>query len=629
MNNTLVEIFRQSVRQYANRPMLYEKRDGEYRPTSYRSGFEIVAETAAGLIDLGMQSADRCLLFSEGRSDWLLSELGILYAGGIVVPLSEHCENSAEIRYRCSQAGIRYAIVSENLLFKILPIKKNLPKLKKVIVLKQAKQVDEDIILMSELRKNGKQFLKKYPDRFEETWQSVRGDAPATISYSSGSSDRARGVVLTHKNYLANLEQIKEKQQVSPQHVIGLLPSWEHPIVHTCGLYTAIASGASFASVNLDSSNLTEDLKSLKPHVLITTPLEIQELKNFIDAKIKSKRSAWQKRFEKALQTVSSYQGTGYQNGRWNGQPLLKSIMPLIEKLVFTPIHQLFGGRLQFLICGGAHLEITTQKFFTAVGLPVYPGYGLTEAAPVVATTSFENIKFGSVGHVIPGLNIKICHQGQTITGPKQAGEIFIKGPNVAQGVWDSQKVVSSLLKDEWLATGDIGYFDSEDNLFILGRTANQLQSETGTFYSPEILEATLEASCPFIRHILLYNQNRHYTTALIVPDETNIFDWLENVNLDQKTEKGQTAVLEALQNSINQAIKESSDVIPNQWIPKTWALIGESFNFENGFLNSASKIVRSKVFEEYIDRIDTLYTNEGENPVNALNKKMIERMIG
>lgn len=628
MELTLIESFRHSVRKFPDRPMLYEKRDTEYRPTSYRAGFEIVAETAAGLMDLGFNLGDRCLLFSEGRSDWMLSELGIYYAGGIAVPLSEHCDDLTEIRYRSSHTGVRFAIVSENLLPKLLAVKPNLPKLKTIIVLNETRAYDPDLVTMAALRKNGKLFLKKYPDQFEQRWQSVQPQAPASISYSSGTTHRAHGVVLSHQNYLANIEQIKEEYPFTTQTIVGLLPGWNSALVHACGLHATVASGASFAGLNCEADTFLDDVRNLSPHVLITSPAELLKLKQLVDEKVRSKGPAWQKRFYQALQTVSSYQGDGFYDDKWHGQLILKSLIPLFEKLIFSPIHNLFGRRLQFIICGGAHLDVSVQKFFTAIGIPVYASYGLTEASALVSASTPQCLKFGSVGQLVPNLNVKICKQGETITRHNEAGEIHIKGRNVAEGVWDNQKVIYSLLRDQWLCTGDIGYLDEDNHLYILGRTANLLYSETGDQYSPEYLEGLLEASCPFIRYALLYNQRSPYTTALIVPDTDQIFDWLQVHQLDHQTREGQEAVLRELSHSVQQAIvHKSTEKVPDQWVPKTWALIGESFTHENGFLNPDCKVVRSRVFEEYIDRIETLYTPEGQDPVAGLNQTIVQRM--
>jgi len=615
--------------------MIWEKSDEEYRSISYRASFEIVAEIASGLVVLGLKKGDRVVLLSEGRNDWILSELGILFAGGINVPLSTRLQGTTELRFRISQSGSRYAIVYRHLLDKILDIKNDLPELEKMIVLEPSEREDRDLISMRAIRNSGKEYLKKYPDQFEQRWQSINEKDTASICYTSGTTADPKGIVLTHRNYTANIEQAQSLFHVLESSISLITIPWDHSFAHTCGIYTLISCGASIASIEMGSTpietvkNIGKNIKEIKPHFLLSVPTLSRNFKRNIERGISSLGSKVEKFFHWGLRVAYAYQGDGFRNGKWQGHFYLKPLMNIFDKVIFSRIREQFGGRLEFFIGGGALLDIEYQRFFSAIGMPIYQGYGLSEASPVISTNFPGSLKMGTSGRVVPHLNIKICgEEGKPLTDG-QTGEIVVKGENVMMGYWRNREVTEKSLRDGWLYTGDLGYIDEEGYLVVLGRSNSLLISNDGEKYSPEGIEGSLLVRCPFIHQILLVNDQKPYTTALIVPDKSAILATIHDLGLTLDTVDAQRTVISFFVEAIKvyQTDPKLKAFFPGKWLPSTFALLGEPFSEANRFLNSTLKMVRNRIAKHYQDRIDFMYTTEGKHSHNAQNMKIVARM--
>jgi long-chain acyl-CoA synthetase len=635
MERTLIELFRKSVLRYPDNTLLWEKKEGEYRPSSYRASFELVAETAAGLMDLGLKKGDRVLLLSEGRNDWVISELGILFAGGINVPTSIKIKEPAALRFRFSHSGSCFAIISGRYLDKVLPIKKDLPELQKIIVLDPFSTQDKDIIPITAIRSRGREFIRKRADQFEKRWQSVKENDPANICYTSGTTANPKGIVLTHRNYTANVEQTRAFYEIFEHYISLLILPWDHSFTHTCGIYTLISGGASIASVEMGKTviettrNIGKNIKEIRPHIILSVPALSDSFKRNIEHGIINLGSKVEKLFRKGLKVAYAYHGNGFRKGRYHGNPLLKPVYGFFDKIIFHKIREQFGGRLVFFVGGGALLNIEYQRFFSAIGIPIYQGYGLTEAAPVISANYPGNQKMGTSGVVVPNLNIKICDENGNALTEGQKGEIVVKGENVMKEYWRNPISNAEVLRDGWLFTGDTGYIDKDGYLIVLGRYKSLLISDDGEKFSPEGIEESMISQCSYINQIMLYNNQKHYTSALIVPNRTSVLSKLKNLGLSHQSQEGQKAVIGLFEEAIQKYQTDANlkSLFPGKWLPSTFAILGEAFTEENRFLNSTLKIVRWRITQHYQDRIDSMYTPDGKNPFNLQNMTIVSRM--
>ncbi|MDP2885292.1 MAG: AMP-binding protein [Ignavibacteria bacterium] len=630
---TLPNMFEESVARYSSNVMMWEKRGESYTGTTYAEMRRSVHKCAAGLIDLGIEKGDRLALISEGCNDWVISELGILYAGAINVPLSVKIEELSDLRFRLAHSGCRMVIVSGAHVHKIRQIKRDLPELQKIIVLDGDVKRDEDELLFAEVMERGKQYLERYRGDFEKRWNSVVESDAANICYTSGTTADPKGIVLTHRNYTANVEQASATLPIPEWYTSLLLLPWDHAFAHTAGIYTLMKNGASMASVKLGKTmletlkNVPVNIRETRPTFLLSVPALAKNFRKNIEKGIKEKGPGVENLFKKALDLAYEYNGIGWDRGR-NATLAMKLQYKLFDFLIFRKVRSNFGGRLQFFIGGGALLDNELQRFFYAIGTPMYQGYGLTEAAPIISANVPARHKLGSSGSIVPNLEVKICDDQGNELPTGQHGEIVVRGENVMVGYWKNEKATRETLRDGWLYTGDLGYLDSDNFLYVIGRAKSLLIGHDGEKYSPEGIEEAIVGNSRTIDQMMLYNNQSPYTVALVVPNKDVVLNYLKERNLSPQTEEGQDAALKLIESEIGQfkAGGAFAGEFPERWLPSAVAVLGEGFTEQNQFLNSTLKMVRGKITEFYRDRIDYLFTVEGKDICNPQNRMIIKR---
>ncbi len=633
---TIPWLFESSARKFSQNPLIWEKRTDAYTFLTYQQMRELVYQFAAGLLDLGIQKGDRIALISEGRNYWLMSELGVLYIGAISVPISIKINELSDLKFRLAHSGCRMVIVSGQHVHKIDKIKHDLPELERVILLDPKESYSNDEILIEEVLNRGKAFLEAPEKRgkLNSIWQGIEEDDYATIMYSSGTTADPKGIILSHKNYVVNTEQSLTVMDVPPYFTTLLILPWDHAFAHTVGLYTLIKNGASMAAVQSGRTqletlkNIPKNLKEIKPHFLLSVPALAKNFRKNIEKAIKDRGSAMEKLFQQALKIVYLYNGEGWNRGK-GLRKMYKPLYLFYDKLLFSKIRESFGGRLQFFIGGGAYLDIEMQRFFYAIGIPMFQGYGLTEAAPVISSNKPHEHKLGTSGKVLQGIAIKIIDEKGEELPIGQRGEICVKGENVMVGYWKNPDATKKALRDGWLHTGDLGYLDEDGYLYVLGREKSLLIGNDGEKYSPEGIEEAILDHSPYIDQIMLYNNQSPYTIALIVPNKAALLDWMHKNNYSCHTTEGQCAAIRLIESEINKFKPggKFEGMFPSRWLPATFAILGEGFTEQNRLLNSTLKMVRPRIVEYYKNRIDYLYTAEGKNICNEWNKRIIERM--
>ena len=251
---TIIQLFEESVAQFPDNNYMYEKSDGEYKGITYAEVRELVYGFAAGLISLGVKKGDRLALISEGRNDWVISELGILYTGAINVPMSVLLNEPEDLRFRLEHSGAKMVVVSGRHSVKLKKLQYELGKLEKVIVMDKPSAIEGKEMHYSEVMERGREYLSKNPEEFKKIWSSIDGGDYANICYTSGTTADPKGIVLTHRNYTANVEQSMSIIRIPPSYTTLLILPWDHAFAHTAGVYTIMKLGASFASVHAGKS---------------------------------------------------------------------------------------------------------------------------------------------------------------------------------------------------------------------------------------------------------------------------------------------------------------------------------------------------------------------------------------
>lgn len=614
--------------------MMWEKREGAYKGSTYRDMRQRVYEAAAGLMDLGIQKGDRLALISEGRNDWVVMELAMLYVGAINVPLSIKIEELSDLRFRLAHSGCRMAVVSGTQVQKIRQLKKDLPELEHIIVLDAEVKLEEDEQPIGELLQIGKRYLKFHKKEFDERRSSISEHDPANICYTSGTTADPKGIILTHRNYTANVEQASSLLPIPEWYSSLLILPWDHCFAHTAGIYTLTKNGASMSSVRAGRSpletlkNVPTNIRETRPTFLLSVPALAKNFKKNIEKGIREKGPAIEKLFKKALDLAYAYNGNGWDRGK-NVKAGVKIQYKLYDFLIFRKIRQSFGGRLLFFIGGGALLDIELQRFFYAIGIPMFQGYGLTEASPIISANVPARHKLGSSGAIVADLVVKICDDQGNELPLGQQGEIVVKGENVMAGYWKNEKATRETLRDGWLYTGDLGYADSDGFLYVLGRAKSLLIGHDGEKYSPEGIEEAIVGNSIYIDQVMLHNNQSPFTSALVVPNKDNILKYLRDHNLSTQTEEGQEAALGLIKTELEkfEAGGAFAGEFPERWLPAGVAVLGEGFTEQNHFLNSTLKMVRGKITESYRDRIEFIYTAQGKDIRNPQNRMIIKRL--
>jgi long-chain acyl-CoA synthetase len=631
---TLPQLFEESVASYPRNVLIWEKAGSRYEPTIFTEMRDLVRCFAAGLMSLGLGKGDRAALISEGRRDWIVSELAILSTGAINVPISVKVDELGDLKFRLAHSGCRLAVVSKSQLIKVRQIKNDLPELATTIVLDDIDALAGDEIALAEVMRRGREFLKTRAAELEAAILAVREGDPANICYTSGTTADPKGIVLTHRNYTANIEHSRALVDCPEHYVLLIILPWDHAFAHTCGIYSIMKSGAALASVELGRTpmetvrNIPVNIKETRPHLLLSVPALAKNFRKAIERGVHDKGPKVEALFNRAMAMAVDYNAEGWNKGR-GLKKLKKPLYALYDKLLFSKIRETFGGRLEFFVGGGALLDIDLQRFFYAIGIPMFQGYGLTEAAPVISANSLKAHKLGSSGRVAPGIELRICDERGQGVPAGQSGEIIIRGDNVMAGYWKNEKATQETLRDSWLYTGDLGYLDSDGFLYVQGRMKSLLIASDGEKYSPEVIEEAITDSSPYIEQIMLHNNQSPFTVALLVPNKDALLRWIKDKGLSLKTAEGQEAALRLLEGEIN-AFREGgkhAGMFPARWLPAAVAVLGEGFTEQNYFLNSTMKMVRGRITDYYRARLDHLFTPEAKDIVHPQNRTIVSRL--
>lgn len=629
MKKTLVDLFEKSVKKYPSNPFLWEKTTDRFEPTTYSQVKEQVYTLGAGLHVLGVQPKDNIALLSEGRNAWIIGELAMFYAGATNVPLSIKLEESNDLLFRLQHADVKYIMVSGTQLKKIRIIMDQLPLVEKVIIFDEQPGYREKEIYIADVYQIGKEWLQTHPiEQFLAIGQSIRNDDYATITYTSGTTADPKGVILTHRNYTANVEQSLSCIDIdSSWRTLVILPL-DHCFAHVVGFYIFMSKGASVATVQVGRTgietlkNIPVNIKEFKPHLILSVPALAKSFRKNIEQGIQAQGKTVTNLFRKGLEIAYRYNENGGDDRGKGWRSLLNPIVSLFDILIFSKVRENFGGELKFFIGGGALLDRDLQKFYYAIGMPMYQGYGLSEATPVISTNGPARHLFGSSGILVQPLDLKICDADRKELPCGEKGEIVIRGENVMAGYWKNPVSTAETIRNGWLYTGDMGYMSKDGFLFVLGRFKSLLIASDGEKYSPEGIEEAVVEHISSITQFLLYNNQNPYTVALVVPNKDRIKKLLAQEHLSWESEDGKKRAIGILIKQLNRFRKggDLAGMFPDRWLPATFAILPEPFTKQNGIVNSTMKVVRGKVEKTYMDRIEYMYTPEGKNPINSKN---------
>ncbi len=639
MQRTIVTMLEEAAKRYGDRAYTTKKIDGNWIPCSFKKTDEETSCIAASLLKRKFDAEEKVAILSEGSSEWVNLELGVIKARGISVPLSIKL-TEIEIAFRVNHSEAKIIVVSHNTIEKVIQAYKEFDH--KVILVylnnaderieKIAKDMDwkkdEDYFIYSDLVDAGCKVLEKDKDIVKKSIEKIDENDVINICYTSGTTGNPKGIMLTHLNYWANSHDAVElfKLPDASFETLIVLPV-DHSFAHTVGIYTAFLKGITLHFVDSGKTNASiirnfpKNLKEVNPTFMMTVPSISGSFMKKMRQEIHKKGGLVEKIF------LNGVEAGIIRNGDGNTQPKgfirVKTFFPyfIANVLIFKKLREVFGNRIQYCVGGGALLEAKQQHFFAAIGTPVYQGYGLTEAAPIISSNSPSSYKFGTSGRVAPSVECKIMlDDGVTEAKVNQRGEIVIRGENVMKGYFKNEKASKEVLRDGWLFTGDLGYYDEDGFLVVTGRAKALLISKEGEKYSPEEVEEVMYNNIDIINQLLVYNDHRPSTTALVTLQEDNVKALLEANSIKNVKDAYE------LINKTLKSYEDKANMIPSMWHPARFAIIQKPFSEDDGLVNSTMKLVRYKTIEFYKDRLDLLYSDPDEN--RKKNLEILEKMF-
>lgn len=628
MKRTVLKMMNDAADKFGDYPYLANKSDEGWDKISFSESRAEAIIMAQSLSRRGFKKNDAFTIISEGRSEWVISELAVIMIGGISVPLSLKLL-SEEIPFRVNHSESKVIIFSHLTLDKVFSArdkyendilyiyldkdKKNLDKLKSFAGIEYGK----NLITYSDLQEEGKHTDQKTVDTVKSAMELAEEDDTITICYTSGTTGNPKGIMLTHLNYWANClgaqDMAKFPERIS---TLVILPV-DHSFAHTVALYAAYLIGITLYFVDGREKsggilrNIPINLKQANPYFILTVPALTGNFMKKMKSGIKAKGGLISALFDKGLAAGIEYHGDGFNKNKKHVKGMWA--YKLSKILIFPKLQEVFGNNLHFCIGGGALLDVNQQEFFNAIGSPVYQGYGLSEATPIISTNAPHRYKFGSSGNVLENMKLKIVKDDGKEAQTGEKGEIVILGDNIMKGYLKNDTATKETIRDNWLYTGDLGYMDEDNFLQVTGRAKALLISSDGEKYSPEEIEETITSTQNLISQIMLYCENKNFTTCLVTLDKKVI----KSLGLTDEKE-----LLDHIWISLNKWKNNPSNkqTFPAQWIPSTFQLLTDQFSEQNKMINSTMKMVRYRITDVYQEEINFMYTNEGKEYLNKKN---------
>lgn len=585
----LFDIPYRALEKFPLNDMFVTKHKGEWEKTSTQKFVNQGNKISRGLLKLGIKPGDKiALITTNTRTEWAIMDFGISQIGVISVPVYPTI-SSEDYEYIFNSAEIKYCFVSDkDLLAKVMKIKHNVSSLQGIFTFDPVKGAA-----------NWKEVIDLGEDdstqiEVDDLSKSINTEDLATIIFTSGTTGRPKGVMLTHENIVSNvlgsLTRIPRKKNLDHKdtRVLSFLPICH--IFERMLFYLFQYNGFSIYFAE-SIEKMGENVKEVKPHYMSVVPRLIEKVYDKIYNTGSSAGGIKTKLFMWALGLISKKQEISKPSG------LLEIIA---DKLVFKKWREGLGGEIVTLVSGSAALSKRLNLLFQNAGIPILEGYGLTETSPVISVNSFGKMKVGTVGHPLDNLKVKI----------QEDGEITLKGPSVFKGYLNDEKLTKeAFTEDGFFKTGDIGHIDSEGFLQITDRKKEMFKTSGGKYIAPQMIENLAKAS-KFIEQIMVVGDGEKMPCALVQPDFEFAKNWAMRNNLNLGTTPQEISSSKELKERIEKEIKDINQHLGNWEQIKKIELTPEIWNIESGLLTPTLKLKRKAVKEKFLDLYNKMYNH-------------------
>ncbi len=566
--------------------------DGTWRVITWKEAGDEMHRLAAGLLALGLKPEDRVAIASNTRVEWVLADGAVMLAGGANTTIYPST-GEEDFEYIMNDSGSRFLVAEDqSQADKALSHANEIPALEKIILIDGQGDGDR-VISWADLEAMGAQSLADDPQLIEKTVAAIKPESLATLIYTSGTTGRPKGVMLPQSNWVFQGASMQALGVIRDDDVQFL---WL-PLAHSFGkvLISAAYQVGFVTYVDGRVPKIVENLPVVKPTIMAGVPRIFEKIYQGANAKAKAGGGAKAKIFDWAFGASTEIKAK--QRAGQSAGPMASTRMALADKLVFSKIQALTGGRMRIMISGSAALNGDVARWFDAAGLPIIEGYGLTENSAAACVVRPNDLVFGSVGQPLPGTQVMIADDG----------EVLLRGPHVMAGYWHLPEVnAETLLPDGWLATGDIGELDEHGRLKITDRKKDLVKTSGGKYIAPGQIAAQFKVISSLASNLVVHAGDRNYATALISLDP----EALQNFANDN----GLSGDLETLSQTpeVRAAIQADVDVLNshlNKWETiKKFTILPRDLSEEDGELTASLKVKRKVVEENYRDLIDAMY---------------------
>ncbi len=570
--------------------LLRNCRGDGWHSVSARDFYDAVENVAQKLISLGVKKNDKVAILSENCCQWIISDFAIMTCGAITVPIFPTLP-SDQLKFILKHSEVKGIFLSNVKQFKkIESLRSPVTEIKWIVTFEKIDSSSNWCWNLEQFIEDGRKQRNEVIDELEKRRSSIQPDDIASIIYTSGTTGIPKGVMLTQRNFLSNIEATVDLVEFGSEDVgLSFLPL-SH-VFERLTDYGYLYKGATIAFSSVE--RLMKDFGKVKPTIAASVPRVFEAMQEKILFRLQSSSRVKKALFHWGLEI-------GQKRGNFllerKDPPLYLKVLFLVARLiVFSKVHRSLGGQLRFFISGGGPLFPETAKFFFSMGITICEGYGLTETSPVISVNTPNDLRFGTVGKIIEGVQVKISEEG----------EILVKGPNVMKGYYKDKVGTEKTFSKGWFCTGDIGEI-VDGYLIIKERKKDIIVTASGENISPQRIENFLKMS-PLINNAVVFGDSMDYISALIVPN----FEILakEVLRLGIKlTSDAKVLQAEKVIDLFKKEIFTATKPLANYEKVRKFVLLNEEFSIEKGEITPTMKVKRKVIFDKYRDMIDSMY---------------------
>lgn len=591
---TLIDLHDHTIKNCQHDTFLNAKRGDTWEAISTDEFASRVRTTALALHKLGIKNRDTIAYVGQSSPEWTIIDMAILNCGAIGVPIYT-TQSVNQVEYILKNSGAKAMFIGSEELYTRL--KDAIDAAGVEIVVGFYEKVGDSPHNLSSLQKEGEALDKENPERYQQIRDGIQPDDLATIIYTSGTTGDPKGVMLTHTNLVSNVTACLQIFDFYGQEDVTLTYLPPSHIFERMILYVYQYSGVQIWYAE-SIEKLGDNLKEVRPMVMTTVPRMLEKVFERVNAMVETLPAPRKAIFKWAINVAKQFDTEG-NNGSFY---MIK--YKIANALVYKKLRLGFGGRLRMLVAGGAALNPELGRIFTAAGMPVLQGYGLTETSPVISVNRLGRNRMGSIGEIIPGVQVSIAEDG----------EILVKGPNVMKGYYKNEEATKEVFYDGWFKTGDIGYIDKDGFLYITDRKKDFIKTSGGKYIAPQLIEQRLARS-KYVEQAVVVGDKRKFASALLFPSWEALRAFADGRNINYNTDE-ELLKHPDVRNIYDGVMEEVNKTLAQWETIKKYEIIPGILTVDNDQLTPTLKVRRRNIEQRYGGLIDEFYKDERVEPI-------------